>query len=103
MFSTTILGQLGQSAHALHPQKSGPEGVVRRRARRLEGRLDLEDRHARVAVDDPVEAFAMGIAAQRVRFVPSLFAQYLPHLVGRRSVDDGRDGPTEEVVNTTGN
>ena len=74
------VGELGQRAHALHPHQRRPERVVHRhRFWRLWIRLELEDRRALVAVEDPVESLPVRTDAQRVRLVPALLAQRLPH------------------------
>ena len=82
----------------LNSHQGRPERVVQRhRLGRLWIRLELQDCRAVVPVDDPVEEHAVRLEAQRVRLVPALVAQRLPHLVDRRGIDERGEGPAEDV------
>ena len=64
---------------------------------RLRIRLELEDRRALVAVDDPVELLSVRADVQRIHLVPALLAQRLPHLVDRRRIDERGERLTQDV------
>src|SRR4029453_8361977 len=61
-------------------------------------RLELEDRGTLVMVNDPVESLRARADAQRVRVVPTLFAQHRTHLFGASRIHALGERPAENVV-----
>src|SRR6185503_239771 len=61
-------------------------------------RLELEDRGTLVMVNDPVESLPAGADAQRVRVVPTLFAQHRTHFFGGDRIHALGERPAEHFV-----